>query len=77
MSAAKSVGLTVQPGRTVLCAQACQAMTKKARGQAFEQWHLGQGAKFRRKIGGVLRHADGLQGVRLLRAMVSVFAIQF
>jgi hypothetical protein len=77
MPAAKTVCLTVQPGRAVLCAKACQAMTKEARCQAFEQWHLGQGAKFRRKIGGVLRHADGLQGVRLLGAMVSVFALQF
>ncbi|MNH91133.1 hypothetical protein D3C87_1179270 [compost metagenome] len=61
----------------MLCAQSCQAMTKETGGQTLEQRHLGQRTKFRRKIGGVLRHADGLQGVRLLRAMVSLFAAQF
>ncbi|MNL24822.1 hypothetical protein D3C87_1462730 [compost metagenome] len=75
--AAETVRLAVQPGRAVLCAQAGQAMAKKPGGQAFEQRHLGQRTKFRWKIGGVLRHADGLQGLRLLRAMVSAFTAEF
>jgi hypothetical protein len=33
-------------------------MAKEPGGEALEQWHLGQGTKFGRKIGGVLRHAD-------------------
>ncbi|PPA04126.1 hypothetical protein C4E44_10695 [Pseudomonas sp. MWU12-2312b] len=61
----------------MLGAQARQAMAEEPGGQALEQRHLGQRTKFRRKIGGVLRHADGLQGLRLLRAMVSSFAVEF
>ena len=36
MPAAKAVGLTVQPGGTVLRAQTRQAMAEEARSQAFE-----------------------------------------
>ncbi|MNM97373.1 hypothetical protein D3C81_1098770 [compost metagenome] len=67
MATAETIGLTVQPRRTVLRAQSGQTVAEEACSQAFEPWHLGQGAKFGRKIGGVLRHADGLQCVRLLR----------
>lgn len=77
MTATEAVSLPVEPGCTVLRAQAGQAMTEKPGSQALEQWHLGQGTKFWGKIRGVLRHADGLQGVRLLRAMVSAFAVEF
>ncbi|MNR66600.1 hypothetical protein D3C85_1901670 [compost metagenome] len=61
----------------MLRAQARQAMAKEPGGQTLEPWHLGQRAKFGRKIGGVLRHAGGLQGVRLLRTMVAAFALEF
>ncbi|WP_301281531.1 hypothetical protein [Pseudomonas thivervalensis] len=43
MAAAKAVGLAVQPGRSVLSAQARQAMAEESGGQTLEQRHLGQG----------------------------------
>jgi hypothetical protein len=41
----------------MLRTQAGQAMTEESGGETLEQRHLGQRTKFRRKIGGVLRHA--------------------
>src|SRR5690606_5597593 len=67
VATAKSVGLPVQPRCPVLGAQLGQPVTKESRGQTLEPGHLGQWTKVRGKIGGVLRHADGLQGVRLWR----------
>ncbi|MNZ59754.1 hypothetical protein D3C78_778010 [compost metagenome] len=58
VTAAKTVGLAMQPRRPMLCVQAGQAVTEESGEQSLDQRHLGQGAKFRRKIGGVLRHAD-------------------
>ena len=58
VTAAKTVSLAMQPRCTMLCVQAGQAVTEEPGKQSLDQRHLGQGAKFRRKIGGVLRHAD-------------------
>ncbi|MNM89019.1 hypothetical protein D3C81_1012430 [compost metagenome] len=58
VTAAKTVGLAMQPRRTMLGVQTGQAVTEESGEQSLDQRHLGQGAKFRRKIGGVLRHAD-------------------
>jgi hypothetical protein len=52
-------------------------MAEETCGQALEPRHLGQRTEFRRKIGSVLRHAERLQCVRLLTAMVSGFAAEF
>jgi len=55
---AKTVGLPMQPGKPVLCAQAGQAMPEQAGGEPFQPWHFGQGAQFRGQIRLLLRHAD-------------------
>jgi len=52
-------------------------VAEETRGQTLEPWHLGQWTEFGRQIGSVLRHAEGLQCVRLLGAMVSLFAPEF
>jgi hypothetical protein len=46
VTAAKTIGLTVQPGKPVLCAQTGQAMAKQACSQAFQQRHLRQWEQF-------------------------------
>ena len=42
----------------MLCAQMGQAAAKQSGGQTLEQRQSGQGGKFFRQIGNVLRHAD-------------------
>ncbi|MCY1361284.1 hypothetical protein D9M69_479450 [compost metagenome] len=58
VTTAKTVSLAMQPRRTMLCVQAGQAVAEESGKQSLDQRHLGQGAKFGREIGGVLRHAD-------------------